>query len=201
MIKRYHVIAIVALVIAAGLVGFTAYRYLTPGTTASLGQALVGGPFTLTDQNGKQVKNTDFAGHYMLVYFGYTFCPDVCPAELQVMSAALDAIGDAGKNIVPIFITIDPERDTPEVLKQYIANFNPRFVALTGSPQQIAAVAKEYRVYYEKAKGWQKAGNDYLMNHSSIVYLMGPDGKFVKHFTYTTDVVKFVKGLKAAISG
>jgi len=201
MIKRYHVIAIAALVIAAGVVGFTAYRYLTPATTASLGEALVGGPFTLTDQNGKQVKNSDFAGHYMLVYFGYTFCPDVCPAELQVMSAALDAMGSAAKNVVPIFVTIDPERDTPVVLKQYMSNFNPRFVALTGTPKQIAAVAKEYRVYYAKAKGWQQAGDNYLMDHSSIIYLMGPNGKFVKHFTYTTDVVKFVKGLKAAMSG
>jgi len=201
MIKRHHVIAIVALVIAAGLGGLAAYRYLAPARTASLGEALVGGPFTLTDQNGKQVKNTDFAGHYMLVYFGYTFCPDVCPAELQVMSAALDAMGNKAKDVVPIFITIDPARDTPEVLKQYISNFNPRFVALTGTDKQIAAVAKDYRVYYEKAKGWQKAGNDYLMNHSSNIYLMGPNGKFVKNFNYTTDVVKFVKGLKAAMRG
>ncbi len=201
MIKRYHVIAVVALVIAAALVGFTAYRYLARPNTASLGQALVGGPFTLTDQNGKRVKNTDFAGRYMLVYFGYTFCPDVCPAELQVMSAALDAMGAKAKKVTPIFITIDPERDSPEVLKQYISNFNPRFVALTGSPEEIATVAKEYRVYYAKAKGWEKAGDNYLMDHSSIIYLIGPDGKFMKHFTYTTDVVQFVKSLKAAIGG
>ena len=201
MIKRYHVIAIVALVIAAALAGFTAWRYLAHTNEASLGKALVGGPFTLTDQNGKRVKNTDFAGHYMLVYFGYTFCPDVCPAELQVMSAALDGMGDKAKNVVPVFITIDPQRDSPEVLKQYISNFSPRFVALTGSDKEIASVAKEYRVYYAKAKGWEKAGDNYLMDHSSIVYLIGPDGKFVKHFTYTTDVVQFVKSLKAAIGG
>ena len=199
MIRRYHVIAVLALVVAAALMTFTAYRYVTRGTYAALGDALVGGPFTLTDQTGKTVTNADFKGRYMLVYFGYTFCPDVCPTELQVMSAALDKLGPAGNNIVPIFITVDPARDTPKVMAQYVANFNPRFVGLTGSAEQIAAVAKAYRVYYAKAKGWEKAGDSYLMDHSSIIYLMGPDGKFVQHFTYTTDASGLADKLKAAV--
>jgi len=202
MLRRYHIIAIVALTAAAMLVSFTVLHYVTRGPEVySLGEAQVGGPFTLTDQSGQRVSDSDFAGRYMLVAFGYTFCPDVCPAELQVMSAALDKLGSAGEKIVPIFITIDPARDSVAILAQYMPNFHPRFVGLTGSPEEIAAVAGAYRVYSAKAEGWQEAGEDYLMDHSTIIYLMGPDGKFVKHFTYTTDAAGLADDLKAATGG
>lgn len=200
MIRRYHVIAVLALVLAAVLVSFTVYRQVSRTPAAGVGEALVGGPFTLTDQTGKRVSDADFRGRYMLVSFGYTYCPDVCPAELQVMSAALDRLGADGDRITPVFVTIDPARDTVEVLAEYMQHFHPRFVGLTGSEEEIAAVARAYRVYYARAKD-SGEGSDYLMDHSTIVYLMGPDGKFVKHFTYGTDAGALADALRAAASG
>jgi cytochrome oxidase Cu insertion factor (SCO1/SenC/PrrC family) len=192
---------IAACLILALLIGGVALTR-APDNTAVLttGKALVGGPFRLTDQHGKTVSDTDFRGKYMLVVFGYTFCPDVCPAELQVVTAALDALGPKAERIQPVFITIDPERDTVEQLAVYAGNFHPRLVLLTGSSAAIADVAKAYRVYYAKAEGSASAGRDYLMDHSSIIYLMGPDGQFVRHFTYTTDAAALAEQLTQAIA-
>lgn len=197
--RQKLVFALVVLVIAV-LTGLGAL-WLTrgPGSPIGSGTALVGGPFTLTNQDGKRVTDQDFRGRYMLIFFGFTYCPDVCPGELQVMSAAIDQLGADGDRIQPIFITIDPARDTPEAMKLYVSNFHPRMVGLTGSDADIAAVAKAYRVYYAKAKGSENSP-DYLMDHSTILYLMGPDGKFVKHFTYSTDVKALVDGLREVIS-
>ena len=163
-----------------------------------MSSALVGGPFTLTDHNGRRVTDQDFRGKYMLIFFGFTYCPDVCPGELQVMSAALDELGAEADKIQPIFITIDPARDTPEAMKIYVANFHPRLLGLTGSPEDIAQVAKAYRVYYAKA-GESEQQADYLMDHSTILYLMGPDGKFVKHFTYGTQAKALAEALRETI--
>jgi protein SCO1/2 len=192
------VFAAVVLLVAAGLGGYALMsRYMAgPGGT---GVALVGGPFSLTDQDGRKVSEKDFLGRHMLIFFGYTYCPDICPTELQVMMAALDAMGPAGEKIQSVFISIDPERDTPEVLKVYVGNFGPRLIGLTGTVGEIAAVAKAYRVYYAKA-GDQASPDSYLMDHSSIIYLMGPDGRFVKHFPYTTDVAKLTAELKEAVT-
>jgi protein SCO1/2 len=165
----------------------------------SSGTALVGGPFTMTDQDGRQVTDKDFLGKYMLVFFGYTYCPDVCPTELQVMTAALDQLGPEADKIQPIFVSIDPARDTPAVLKSYVANFGPRLIGLTGTPDQVAGIAKAYRVYYAKA-GNASSATDYLMDHSSIIYLMGPDGRFVKHTAFTTDAAKLASELKKALA-
>ncbi|HXP13536.1 MAG TPA: SCO family protein [Stellaceae bacterium] len=140
----------------------------------------IGGPFSLTDQNGAARQDSDFRGKLMLVYFGYSFCPDACPTALQDMSQALDLLGAKGDAVQPIFITIDPARDTVEQMKLYADNFHPRLLALTGTPEQIAAAARAYRVYYEKSKS--TTGNDYLMDHSSYIYLMGRDGRYVSHF-------------------
>ena len=112
----------------------------------------------------------------MLIYFGYTYCPDVCPTELQTMSSALDELGDRAASLVPVFITVDPERDTPSALADYVKLFDDRLVGLTGSPAEIAAVARLFRVYYGKVP--QKGGDGYLMDHSSFLYLVGPDGEF-----------------------
>ncbi|MGE0007192.1 MAG: SCO family protein [Parvibaculaceae bacterium] len=197
--RQRLVFALVVLVIAAITGGGALWltRGLPEGPIGS-GTALVGGPFTLTDHNGKRVTDQDFRGKYMLIFFGFTYCPDVCPSELQVMSAALDKLGPAADEIQPIFITIDPARDTPEAMKLYVANFHPRLIGLTGSPEDIARVAKAYRVYYAKAKG-SESETDYLMDHSTILYLMGPDGKFVKHFTYGTEAQGLADGLREAI--
>jgi protein SCO1/2 len=142
-------------------------------------QAQIGGPFTLVDQNGAKKSDTDFRGKFMLVYFGYTYCPDVCPLTLGVMDDALAKIGAARARVVPVFITVDPARDTPKVMKSYVAAFGGHWVGLTGSAVEIAKVAKSYAVYYKKQP---LKGGGYAMDHSSTIYLMGPDGSFVANY-------------------
>jgi len=154
------------------------------GKNVITGRADVGGPFRLIDHNGKTVTDADFRGRYMLIYFGYSFCPDVCPTTLAVMAQALEKLGSKSKRIVPILITIDPERDTPQVLNDYMKAFGPNFVGLTGSMAAIQDAEKKYRVYAVKkpldsAKGGE--GN-YGVDHSSVLYLMGPDGKLVNFY-------------------
>ncbi|MBU0725546.1 MAG: SCO family protein [Alphaproteobacteria bacterium] len=146
--------------------------------------AMIGGPFELVDQNGKTRTEADFRDKYMLINFGYTYCPDVCPIGLQTMATALDLIGDKAKQVTPVFITVDPERDTVEQMKGYVEYFHPDMVGLTGTPAQVAVAAKAYRVYYKKAG--EPGATDYLVDHSSIIFLMGPDGKYVTNFTHET---------------
>jgi cytochrome oxidase Cu insertion factor (SCO1/SenC/PrrC family) len=164
-----------------------------PGVKTS-GKALIGGPFTLSDTSGKQVTDKDFRGRYMMVFFGFTNCPDICPAGLQLISAALDRIGAKADNITPVFISVDPARDTRERLGAFVKNFDDRIVGLTGTPDEIAAAAKAYRVFYEKTPG-AGAPDDYGMNHTSIIYLMGPDGEYVTHFTPMTSVEQMAEKL------
>ena len=140
------------------------------------GAVSVGGPFSLTDTTGKPVTDATYRGRWMLVYFGYTFCPDVCPTELQTIAAALDQLGPEAAKLVPLFITVDPERDTVAAMADYVKLFDDRLVGLTGTPEQIAAAARAYRVYYARAT--PKDSSSYLMDHSSFVYLMAPDGSF-----------------------
>ncbi|MCK8783444.1 SCO family protein [Roseomonas sp. NAR14] len=135
----------------------------------------LGGPFTLVNQDGRTVTDRDYRGRWTLMTFGYTFCPDVCPTELATIASALDALDPAlAERVQPVFVSIDPARDTPEHLKQYVALFHPRLVGLTGTPEQVAAAARAYRVYYAKARGQDTT--EYLMDHSSFMYLIGPDG-------------------------
>ncbi len=170
----------------------------SPNKPAGLGEALVGGPFTMVNHKGETVTEKSFLGKPMLLFFGFTFCPDVCPTELQVMAAALDELGDKGMDIQPIFVSVDPERDTPEVMAAYVSNFGDRFIGLTGSAEQVAAIAGAYRIFYARQENKERP-SDYLMDHSSIVYLMGPDGKFLKHFTYTTDAKALAQGIAEAL--
>jgi len=169
----------------------------TPGTVISestTGKPKIGGPFSLVDQDGKAVTEADFKGRFMLVYFGYTFCPDVCPTSLSAMADALDMLGDKADRIVPVFITVDPERDTPEQMKMYVQYFHPRLVGLSGTVEQVAAAANAYKAYFAKAT--EVGGEDYLMDHSSITYLMGPDGQFISHFSHGVDGEEMAKRLK-----
>jgi protein SCO1/2 len=136
---------------------------------------MLGGPFSLVDHTGRAVTERDFAGRAMLVYFGFTYCPDVCPTELGTIAAAIDAMGPAGERVTPVLITIDPERDTPAALADYVSRFHPRMVGLTGSAEQIAQAARAYRVYYAKVR--PRDSTDYLMDHSSFIYFVGPDGR------------------------
>lgn len=159
------------------------------------GKALIGGPFELIGAEGKTVTDKDFRGRYMLVFFGFTHCPDICPAELQVMSAALDDLGSDADRIVPIFITLDPERDTHAAVTNYVQNFGSNFVGLTGSPEAIAKAAKAYRVSYKKFQD-ESMGEDYSIDHSALLYLMGPDGQFVTYFPYGTPPEKMAETLR-----
>lgn len=164
----------------------------------SLGGVTVGGPFALTDTTGAAVTNDTYRGRWMLVFFGFTFCPDVCPTGLQTISAALDKLGPAGNPIVPIFITIDPERDTPAALGEYVKLFDDRLVGLTGTKEQIAAAAKSYRVYF--AKVTPKDASAYLMDHSSFIYLIGPDGSFRALFRHGVTSQELADALKMRLS-
>lgn len=146
------------------------------------GRALVGGPFTLTDHNGRQVSDTDFRGRYMLVFFGYTYCPDVCPVELQTMSEALNQLpARVLDKVQPLFITTDPERDTVEIMNKYVSLFHPKLIGLTGSEEQVRAAARAYRVYYQKVD--DEISGAYLMDHSAIIFVMDPKGDYVAHFS------------------
>ena len=154
-------------------------RTPAPVARAPLAGASIGGPFALTDQNGAAISDRDFAGRYRIMYFGYTFCPDVCPTDVQAIGAAVKLVEhddpDLGKRIVPVFVSVDPARDTPSVIKQFVGAFHPRMVGLTGSPDAIARTAKEYAVFYQK--GDATPGGGYLVNHSRQTYLMDPQGK------------------------
>jgi protein SCO1/2 len=167
-----------------------------PGAETS-GRALIGGPFTLTDHTGRRVTEKDFAGRPMVVFFGFTNCPDVCPSGLQVLSAALDKLGPKADKLVPIFISVDPERDTPEQLAQYVKSFHPRIVGLTGSPEEIASAAKAYRVYFKKAQNEGAAGS-YTIDHSAIFYIMDAAGQYSSHATHSTPPEKLA-GLIARV--
>jgi protein SCO1/2 len=144
------------------------------------GRGHVGGPFNLTDQTGKQRTDTEFRGKLLIVYFGYTTCPDICPTDLMQIGLAIDQLGAAGKDVQPIFISVDPERDTPEVLAQYVSSFHPRLIGLTGTPQQIRSVADAYKAYY--AKYVPEGGGVYLIDHTGFTYLMGRSGEYLGFF-------------------
>ncbi len=153
------------------------------GRVFGTGTPSIGAPFTLIDQNGRSRRSGDFAGRFMLIYFGYSYCPDVCPTTLALMSDALGRLGPKAKRVVPIFITIDPVRDTPAQLKSYLRAFGPDFVGLTGSPQAVMKAAAGYRVYFRKHP---LPGGQYGMDHSSVIFLMGPDGTFVTYWDDTS---------------
>jgi cytochrome oxidase Cu insertion factor (SCO1/SenC/PrrC family) len=188
--------AVLALV-AAGAAG---WLVLAPGTRSMAGgEALVGGPFTLTDQHGDVVTEQDFAGRYMLIYFGYTYCPDFCPMSLSNMTQALDLLPpEQAEQVVPVLITVDPERDTVAQLAEYAPLFHPRLVALTGSLEQVTQAAKAYRVYFSKAGNGDS--DTYLMDHSTFIYLMGPDGEYVRHFSHSAAPDEIAAGIEAALA-
>jgi cytochrome oxidase Cu insertion factor (SCO1/SenC/PrrC family) len=140
------------------------------------GRGTVGGPFSLTDQTGRRRNDTEFRGKLLIIYFGYTYCPDVCPTDLQQIGLAVEHLGDVGSAVQPLFITIDPARDTPEVLAQYVPSFHPRLLGLTGTSDEIAAVAQEFKVVYTKYQ--PSDGGPYLIDHTGFVYIVDRSGKY-----------------------
>lgn len=190
---RLAAIALAAALVG-GLVAFAVVQPQVSNVLPSTGKALVGGPFTLVDHTGKTVTEKDFRGRYILVYFGFTHCPDVCPTGLQVMSAALEKVGAKADQVTPILITVDPERDTPEQLASYVPSFHPRLVGLTGSPEQVGAALKSYRVYAKKVDD-PKSAAGFTFDHTSLLYLMDRNGDYIAHFTHATPVDRIAERL------
>ncbi len=208
------------LMLVAGFTAFAvgyAVRELVDGppppTAVKIADGIsIGGDFTLTDHTGKIVTQENFKGEFLLIYFGYTFCPDVCPTELQRMSEVLRKLGTAADRVRPVFITIDPARDTAKVLAEYVGNFHPRMVGLTGTAAQIKAVAKAYGVSFGKSWATEtgkkppgmspaQAEKEYFMSHTSFVYLMGDDGRVRDIFRADVKDENMVKRILAALEG
>ncbi len=171
---RRLIVPLVAFVIGLGILSAALVLTLSPSRPTAT--SAVGGPFTLTDHNGQTVTEKDFAGEPHLVFFGFTHCPDVCPTTLFQLSELLKATGEEGRNLRALFITVDPERDTPEVMKSYVSSFDERIIGLTGNQAAVDAAVKTFRAYARKAP---TGDGDYTMEHSSVVYLMGADGQFI----------------------
>jgi protein SCO1/2 len=189
------------LIVAIGVGSYLVSRPADdPGQITGLvtGPVQIGGPFTLVAHTGRTVSDSDFLGKYLLVDFGYTYCPDVCPTILHDISAALDELGPDTAAVQPLFITVDPQRDTVEVLADYVAAFHPRLIGLTGTDEQVAQAAKAYRVYFAKAAPAQE-NEPYLMDHSTFIYLMGPDGQYLTTFNHTTSPQKMALTIKEII--
>lgn len=160
----------------------------------------IGGPFSLIDHTGRGVTEADYRGKLMVVYFGYTFCPDVCPTGLYKIAQALDALGEDANGVHPLFITVDPERDTTAVMKDYVANFHPDLVGLSGSLEQIGATTKAYRVYVAKAEPEAGAAADeYLVDHTAITYVMGRDGGFRQALSHGSSVEEITAAIRKAL--
>jgi protein SCO1 len=196
---RYLIVAAaLAALVVLGTGGYLALM-LRDNPRGAAGTALagvIGGPFQLLDQNGKTVTDADLKGKWSLIYFGYTHCPDACPTSLNEIAIALSELGPKRDAVRPVFITVDPERDTSETLKAYVTAFDAPILALTGTPEQVAKAAKEYRVYYAKH---QEPGGDYSMDHSSVIYVMDPEGRFTATFTPDSTPEQIADRLKKLI--
>lgn len=160
----------------------------------------IGGAFTLKDQTGKIRTDTDFRGELMLVYFGFTYCPDICPTDLQQIGLAMDQLGDDAKNVQPLFITLDPERDTVGNLALYVPLFHPKLIGLTGSIDAVQKAADAYRVYFKRVVTGPNP-DDYTVDHSAFIYLMNRDGKYLTFFPPGTDAEKIVSMVRASLRG
>ena len=184
--------------LAGGLIWHEADSVPGLGRTITSGRVDVGGPFSLTDQDGHKRSLSDFRGKYVLIYFGYSFCPDVCPTSMAELAQVKQALGADGDKLQGLFVTVDPERDTPEVLKAYMANFDPSFLALRTTPEQLAALAKDFKLYYKKVEG--KTPTSYTMDHSAGSYVYDPQGRLRLYARYgsgaealTADVRQLLK--------
>ena len=158
------------------------------------GREPVGGPFALTDHTGVLRTSEDFRGKLILVYFGFTYCPDICPTDLLNVGLALNELGQAADKVQPLFITVDPERDTTEHLKEYLQSFHPKFIGLTGDASAIKAAADAFKVYYARVSN--KQGDDYTIDHTAFIYLIGADGGYVGFFPPGTSAERIAETLR-----
>jgi cytochrome oxidase Cu insertion factor (SCO1/SenC/PrrC family) len=184
-------------ILGAGVFFVLALRDNPRGAAGTGLVSAIGGSFGLTDQNGKTVTDVDLKGKWSLIYFGYTHCPDACPTALNDIAIALDELGAKREEVRPVFITVDPERDTTEALKAYVTSFDAPILALTGTPEQVAQAAKAYRVYYAKHP---EAGGDYSMDHSSVIYVMDPQGRFTASFTHESTPEQIAERLRKLLA-
>jgi protein SCO1/2 len=187
--------AVMLVLPALGLLGYQAVTGHWPWSASEQASA-IGGPFSLVDASGQPVTDQTYRGKWLLLFFGYTHCPDVCPTTLADVAQAWHDLGAVGDMLQPVFITVDPERDTPKVMHDYVAAFDGRIAALTGSPAQIAAAAKAYRAYYAKSGD----GPDYAMEHSAVLYLMRPDGSYAGFIPPDTGSPTIVQRIKDAMA-
>lgn len=168
-------------------------------TADEIAREIITGEFSLIDHRGLSVTDEDFRGSWLLIFFGYTHCPDVCPTTLGTVGIIMDELGADADAVQPLFISIDPARDTPEIMADYVGSFHPRMIGLTGSEEQVAAAAKSHRAYYAKVplyKGDEVRTDDYAMDHSALLYLMDPEGVYAAAFSPTDTVDKIVRDIR-----
>jgi cytochrome oxidase Cu insertion factor (SCO1/SenC/PrrC family) len=192
---------VVALVVLGATISLRSQEHTQRSATELMdvlmwGTEPIGGPFTLVDHMGKTRADTDFRGKFLLVYFGFTFCPDICPTDLQAISSAIDQLGPAGDVVQPLFITVDPKRDTSSHLSKYVSMFHPRLIGLTGDTHQIRQAADAYKVYFATVSD----GAEMTIDHSSFVYLLDHNGQYLGFFPPSTSVEQFVQVVRNKIS-
>jgi len=192
MVNTFKFWFVLILVMIAILVGYIVMKAVDIYPSEHHQQIKVGGDFELLDQNGKVRTNRDFHGKFMMVYFGYRHCPDICPTALTTITEALDLLGPKAKHVQPLFITIDPERDTVKELAEYIQNFHHSFLALTGNAEQVEKAMGAYRIFAQK----NEEGQDYSMDHSSIIYVMDRQGNLISHFSHSTSPEQIAEALR-----
>jgi protein SCO1/2 len=192
-------VLVLCVLVLAGLFAWLGHGlHRMPSSDVIASSDLIHSEFTLQDATGKTVTATSLRGKYLLVYFGYTHCPDVCPTTLLLMQNALHHLNDIAPKVQPIFITVDPERDTPSVIGAYARNFGDRLMGLTGTPEQVHAAADNFKVYYSKVLD-KHSSLDYVVDHSGFIYLMGPDGHYVTHFAHNVSETELEEGLRTYV--
>jgi protein SCO1/2 len=194
MSRRIIPILIIVVAISAAALG---YLTLNPGAGGGPAAVPIGGPIRLTDQDGKPFDSASLAGKPYAVFFGFTHCPDACPTTLSEMARTEEEIGEPAKNFPTLFVTVDPERDTPAVLKEYISNFSGNTIALSGTPEQVAEVAKAFRVFYKKVP---TSDGGYTMDHTAVLYLMNREGKFQDVVAYSEEHERYVAKIKKLLT-
>ncbi len=216
--RKLLVLTLLLLFLTSFVVWFTSYKTdqaVLLDKDMGTGIAQIGGDFTLINQEGQLVHEADFRGKFILVFFGFTHCPDICPVSTATLSKVMELLGDKADQVIPLFITVDPERDTPDVLKEYFYNFDKRIIALTGSPDQIKQVAGEYKTYYarsvptnvepehehmhSKTNHEEPASENYTVDHSGFIYLMGRDGKYIRLFPYDVSPEELARVIQSTL--